>query len=231
MDYSIDKSDFLLNYLIEGCGNDELELYKNLDVSNEEYGKNFEKIRKRILKGKRIKTKKEKTVFLVKRISLILLLCFSLAFVTLMSVSATRKAIWNVVFDWYKTHFSVEFDSTSDSTENEPLTEIKEINKPTNLPNGIEEEIVIDFPLIFMCEYYREDDYVGNFQQKIIEEINIFTIDAENISIYNTNIGKHYVTVVESEAEISIFWMDNHYYYIISGTDMSFLEELVKNVK
>ena len=68
MDYSIDKSDFLLNYLVEGCGNDELELYKSLDVSNEEYGKNFEKIRKRILKGKRIKTKKEKTVFLVKRI-------------------------------------------------------------------------------------------------------------------------------------------------------------------
>lgn len=231
MDYSIDKSDFLLNYLIEGCGNDELELYKNLDVSNEEYGKNFEKIRKRILKGKRIKTKKEKTVFVVKRISLILLLCFSLAFVTLMSVSATRKAIWNVVFEWYKTHFSIEFDSTSDSTENEPLTEIKEINKPTNLPNGIEEEIVINSLTTFFCEYYYGDEYKGNFKQKILNESGTENIDAENATVYSKYIANNYVTIVENEAEINIFWMDNHYYYIINGTDMSFLEELVKKVK
>ena len=230
MDCSIDKSDFLLEYLVEGCGNDELEHYKNMDTSNEQYGNKFERIKKRILSGKKVKTKKEIAITAIKRVSMVFLLCFSMAFITLMSVSATRNAIWNVITEWYDDHFTIRMDDGYDSTQN-TVTQIEEANTPTELPKGIEEEIIISNSQWVIAEYYQGEMYVGSFQQSIITESSSVIVDSKSTTIYNETIADHFVTIVKNEGLYNIFWLDSKYFYIVQGYDLEFLIKIIEKIK
>lgn len=225
------RTDKLLELIVEGCGNDELELFNSIDTSEGiNFSKKFERKMQKLLRNGKPEPFVVQFKRVLSRVAIVCLVVLSLSFTAMMSVSAIRQAIWETIVEWYNSYFEVTVDDGDDTTENQTITEIKEIHKPTALPEGVEEEIVVNGKRLFFSEYYSSDQYVATFKQQILDETNSVHINSESVAISHTNINHYAITIIEySEERVLMFWSDNQYFYTLEGNDIAVLEELISS--
>lgn len=156
MIYSSDRSELKWKLLIDGFSDDDVVMFNNLDTSNVIFNDEYYKKRDRIVKKE---TRKPK-IRLLKRVStkiaVAILVLLSVAFMTLMSISAVRNAIWNVVIEWYDEYIDIKHNDGTDDN-NSKLDKIEFINKPTVLPDGVEEVQLIESSNTIMYDYYFDE--------------------------------------------------------------------------
>lgn len=227
------RTDMLLELVVEGCGNDELEFYNSIDTSKGiSFSKKFERKMNRLLKKEKVEPFIVQFKRISTRVAIVCLVVLSMTFVAMMSVSAIRKAIWNTIVEWYNSYFEITVDDGDDSTITETITEIKQIHKPVNLPEGIEEDIVVNQKRIFFAEYYNVDERIASYRQRILDETSSVHVNSEDVTIYNKVVNQYSITIIKySNGNLHIFWSDNLYFYTLEGTDLSVLEELISKIE
>ncbi len=227
---SEERTDLLLELIVEGCGNAYLELYDSIDASDVTLSKKFQRKMNKIINGDKIEPFKVQFKRIASRVAIVFLVILSLAFSAIMSVSALREAIWNTIVEMYNDYFEITVENEDDAQE--VITEIKEVHKPINLPSGIEEEILMNNKRIFMAEYYNVDDCVATFRQTVLDENSTVHLDSETAILSNAIIGNKNVTIIQyPDGYINAFWNDNHYFYTIEGSDIAILEQLILQIK
>lgn len=226
-----DRTDLLLSLLVEDCGNDEVEEFKRMDASDIKFSKRYYKKRNRIINGAMWKPIWKSIKPILTRVAIVCLVVLSLAFTAVMSVSAIRKAVWQVIVDWYEDHFEITHDDGNDKEQIEAVTKIEQINKPATLPNGMEEEIVWNTPIVYTSDYYIGDEYIATFKQTIINETGSSNIDNEGSTVYHISVNNQELLVVENNVgEKNIYWNDEYYSYVLHSKDLDILLDLIKRI-
>lgn len=234
MTYSSEqRTDKLLELIVEGCGNDELEFYNSIDTSEGiNFSKKFERKMDKLLHKVKIEIFGIQSKRVFSRVAIVFLVVLSLSFTAMMSVSAIRQAVWETIVEWYNSYFEVTVDDGDQTTENETITEIKEIHKPVLSLEGIEEEVVISNKRQVVIDYYEGDNLVATFKQRILDETSFVHINSENVKLSYQTINNFYITVVEYETgNILMFWSDNVYFYTMEGPSADILNELISTIK
>lgn len=237
-----DKLDALISLTAKECGNDDIEMFNNLDTSKVSLDRGFYVKQKQTIN----KHKHINTVRLIKkcfvRVAVALMALMSLGFLTIMATPSLRNALFEAVIEWYEDYISIQYKPVGEDTyksnitdestnmslidtignESEipvvpsPPTKIEKVMKPTYIPEGFEEDMVVSNISVVVIDYYYGDDLVFYFQQILFQD-NEKLFDNQSVIIRNTEINGNVASIVEygSRGEKAIIWTDGIYYYQI----------------
>ena len=179
----IDKYDYLIAMATLDAKNNDVEMFENLDTSDVVLSDQVVRKINRLIKTSHRNPDKHitKVQMVFSRVAVIALVVISMMFTAMMSVSAIRNAVWNVIVEWYDKYISVDYE-TDDPVS--PPTAIEEVRNPTLLPLGFEEEIVGNAKSMYVVEYYIGDDLCLVFSQSLIDPHNT-DIDREASAMEN----------------------------------------------
>ena len=224
----MDKYDYLIALATLDARDDDIQMFKELDdsdvVLSDRIQKKIEKLIRRESTYRDFGFKQFKQI--LSKAAIIMLVVISVMFAAMMSISAIRTAIWEIVTEWYEEYIVVGYVPEEGFEVVEPPTTIEEIRKPTLLPLGAEEEIVIDLRNMFVCEYYLGDDCYIIFKQFLISS-EIGKLDGENIQMAEFFIGDcEAYLFVEENGRCMIDWTDGEYAYRVASDFLS-ADELI----
>jgi hypothetical protein len=162
----------------------------------------------------------------LSKAAIIMLVVISVMFTAMISISAIRTAIWEIVTEWYEEYVAVGYEPEEGLEVIEPPTKIEEIRKPTLLPLGAEEEVVIDLRNMFVCEYYLGDDCYIIFKQFLISS-EIGKLDGEDVQMAEIFIGDSEAYLfADEDGCCMIDWNDGEYAYRVAS-DFLGADELI----
>ena len=224
----MDKYDYLIALSTLDAKDDDVKMFMELDDSDVVLSDHItNKIEKLIRRESAYKT----TGFvqfkrILSKVAIITLVIISIMFTAMMSVSAIRTAAWEIITEWYEEYIAVGYVPEEGLEVPEPPKMIEEIRKPTLLPLGAEEEILLNAKNMFVSEYYLGDDCYLSFKQSLLDE-SVGKFDGDDAVITKIMVGNYdgILFTYEKEDYIYILWNDTRYSYQISSTVLS-IDEL-----
>ena len=245
-----DKLDMIIALAAKDCGNDDVELLDNLDVSEVALDKHFHRRKTRIVE----KHKRYPTMLALKkgilRVAIVLMVIMSLGFTTIMAISPMRTAVFEVVIKWYEDYITIRYEQTDkdvndasggegneikDNDENSPMndaviippTVIEEVRKPIGLPQNVVEDIVIQNKSFVCVDYYEDGELAYTFNQMLLKDRDMY-LDNEGAIVETVDINGNSGTVIQHTefSGISVVWSDGEYIYQMITQSKS-LDELI----
>ena len=224
----MDKYDYLIALSTLDAKDDDVKMFMELDDSDVVLSDHItNKIEKLIRRESAYKT----TGFvqfkrILSKVAIITLVVISIMFTAMMSVSAIRSAIWDIITEWYEEYIAVGYVPEEGFEAPEPPKMIEEIRKPTILPLGAEEEIVINSKTMYACDFYIGDDCVVSFKQLLLSS-EAYRLDGDDATMTEVTLaqGKAYL-ITHNENYIMLIWNDAEYSYFISSEFLE-LDELI----
>lgn len=210
-----DKLDCMLFAAASEFCKKDVETFDNLDVSDVPESKRYIKKRERMIAKHRHKPFFASCRRLTRAVAVVLAVIFSLGFITVMSVSAFRNAVIGVIVDWFEDYVQVEFEDNDASDENAGLV-IEDLKKITALPEGMVEEISMEYGKVWMTTYLLNDERICSLRQEVYRK-NMVYIDNNNTEMQEVYINdmKGYLFVAENKTR-SLYWNDGEYTYVIN---------------
>ena len=252
-----DKLDMMMALAAKDCGNDDVELLDTLDISEVSLDKHFRRKKARIVE----KHKRYPTMLALKkgmlRVAIVLMVIMSLGFTTIMAISPMRKAIFEVIIEWYEDYLTIRYEQaakdvndasgeegndTKDNDENSPLSDpviipptvIEEVRKPTVLPQNVVEDIVIQNKSFVCIDYYEDGELAYTFNQMLLKDRDMY-LDNEGAIVETVDINGNSGTVIQHTefSGISVVWSDGEYNYqmITQSTSLDELIHLCRSVQ
>ena len=220
------RTDLLLGLLVSDCGDADLELYNSIDETKVSFSKKHQRKARKIIENGKIEP--FSTVFkrAIQRIAVIFLIVVSLSVTTIVSVSAIRESILEYIVVWYQDRISIN----PTPSPLDPPTIIEEVRKPTKIPTGAQEDILLNNEAGYVAEYYIEDEHIATFEQYPKKAHIVFDIENAKVSkeIYNDT----YMSIIEHDnSDVVIYWTDLEYFYILTGYYVNLLKEMAISVK
>ena len=119
-------------------------------------------------------------------------------------------------------------ETTEQITGITPPTEILEVRKPTYMPDGVVEDVVMNMKSMVIVDYYLGEELIYSFNQYILKTDDKY-YDNQNANIFNVKIkGKEAIFVTyEEKIEKYLIWNDGEYSYVVASTYVSF-EKMVR---
>ena len=223
----MDKFDYLIALATLDARDDDIEMYEELDNSDVELSEritnNIEKLIRKESRTERL-NRIRKTL---SKVAVIALVVISVIFTAMMSVSAIRTAIWEIITEWYEEYIAIGYEPKDEYGVVEPPKMIEEIRKPTLVPLGMEEEIGMSGRGMFACNYYLGDDCYISFKQLLLNN-DVGALDGDDATISEVVVGKHKAWLFSYDAEdyIILIWNDTEYAYHLSTTMLN-ADELI----
>lgn len=244
-----DKFDHLIALAATKCIEQEAQALNALDTSTVVFDPSYYRKRNRYINKCKRRSTMKFTKTLAIRIAAALMIMLALGCVLIGCVPEWRQAIYDAIVEWYDNCFTVRYEAhdgkdaetgydSKPVSDAEPVivapTIIESIRKPSDQPEGVWEDIVVNNPTQIMIDYYIGDKYLLSFTQTVLEPNDKF-VDNEDMDITNITINGHNATVVEhtDKKDINILWNDSWYSYHISSTecDIDILIQYAESVK
>ena len=228
-----DKLDLLIK--LSFCNRElpEVEEFKNIDDSNVVLSNRYYAKKKRIIN----KYKRRPAMLTFKKIMSVasaacLIIVLSLG-ICVVSVSSLRNAVWNAIVEWYEDYITVRYvtpysDYLQSDVEATYPASIETVKKPTYLPEGVEEKLVVKGDARISYEYCVSDKFAFLYTQSVcIEDEKYF--DNENVQMKEIEVGDNiFLLINNSEKSLkTLLWTDNVYTYLISFESDN-LDEMIK---
>lgn len=245
-----DKLDQLIALSVLGCAKDDVEMFKALDDSDVVLDERFRRRYQNTVRRAMWKSRRAIVTRVVSRAAVVVLAIFSAAFISIMSISALREAVWRIITEWYEDYVVLTFDKgnseTTDVSEatvsgvtadtvapsDTPPTLIEAVRKPTALPEGAQEEIVRQSKLVVMIDYYLGDDWIGTYRQLILNKDNEVHVDNSEVVIQALKINGFDAVILLSELDKTLYWSDGEYIYLLVSTlDVSAMVMMAESVR
>ena len=238
----LDKLDMMIVLGAKDCGEDDVNLLDNLDTTGVALDKSFHRRRVRIVE----KHKHYPTILMLKKgilfVMVLLMTVMSLGFTTIMAISPMRRAVFNVVIEWYENYITIRYeqegstaDSVTDGDENEVTNNpvltspavIEEVRKPTYNAENVIEDIVMENKSFVCIDYYKGDVLAYTYNQMSLSSKDMY-LDNEGVFIQTIDINGNEGTVIQHTgfSGITIVWSDGEYIYQMI-TQTTPLEELI----
>ena len=246
-----DKLDLLIAFSATDCGNDDVEMFKNLDTSGVTFSEDFYVKQRRLIN----KYKRKPALILLRkcfvRVAVVLMAMMSIAFLTAMATPNVRNAIFDAVVEWYDDHISVRFEPNSGTSSDEsdtlsssevtdytdclddshtaltPPDTIEKVMKPSYAPKDVEEDIVTNNRFTVVIDYYLGDDLILSFTQALYDDRDKLYDNKVGVS-HSIEVNGYRAVVLELESNgLEIIWTDGVYYYDVYSTTID-LDELIK---
>ena len=243
-----DKLDLLIAFSATDCGNDDVEMFKNLDTSGVTFSEDFYVKQRRLIN----KYKRKPALILLRkcfvRVAVVLMAMMSIAFLTAMAIPNVRNAIFDAVVEWYDDHISVRFEPNSGTSSNEsdtlsgsevtdytdrlddshtaltPPDTVEKVMKPTYVPEDAEEDIVVNNKSVVIIDYYFEDDLILSFTQTLYGYKDKLYDNKVSVS-HDIDVNGYNALALEFESnDKAIIWTDGVYYYYIHSAILDFDE-------
>lgn len=120
------KFDYLVSIALLDCGDKDLEMFEAIDDSNIVLSNRLTRRVRYIIYKKSHESMFKATKRISVRVAVAMMIIMSLLLVTLMSISATREAIWNAIIEWYDDYITVRFEDPSGVVGADDTTEVPE---------------------------------------------------------------------------------------------------------
>lgn len=256
MQNNTDKLDHLIALAASKCLDEEAKALMDIDTSNVQFDAEYYRKRKQAINkyNRRSRLKCTKTVAIRLLAAIMIMVMLSCALIG--CVPEWRRAIYNAIVEWYEDCFAVRYEATTgeeaetrypETTAVEPEeaaaepeqskpvpTYIEEVRKPTNLPNGLWEDIVTKTRTTINIDYYFGEEYLFSFTQRVLK-LNDKHFDSDGAEVTHIKINENDATVVEyaNKEEIYVLWSDGEYSYHIFSTecDIEALIQYAESVK
>lgn len=156
-----------------------------------------------------------------KRVAAVILVICTVSFAAIISVDAVRKAVWNIVVEFFDDYMSIFFES--ELTHPKTLEEIKDIDpqKPE-----WEKRVMMKSSLLYYVEYYDGDTLMLSYIQCTINENGIH-LNNKNSYCENIQVGNHpAVLIYRADQQLySLSWSDGIYAYELDSTSTDITRE------
>lgn len=238
---NVDRFDHLIALAAMECTRDEASKFRELDTSSVSFDDDYYKKRRKMINKCRRRPAFNLSRAAAIKIAAALAIMITLTAIMIGCVPGLRHAIQKAIVEWYNEYFTVRYEdpsgdgmetgyeehTTGEAIQNAP-TYIKNIRKPTNLPEGIIEDIVTETSTQIIIDYYVADEYLCSFAQSVLKSNNKY-IDTEAANIQHIQINGNDAAVIEyqSQNEMYVFWSDGEYSYHLVSTECS-VEMLIK---
>lgn len=233
-----DKFDHLIALAAMKCAEEDAKELNELDTSSVKFDPSYYRKRAKMINGRKRRPALKRARTVTLRVAAAIMIISMLGCVMIGCVPEWREAIFGAIVEWYDSFFAVRFETPggsepetepTDTNDGQPTapTSIEEIRKPTDLPEGVWEDILAQNPSTFVVDYYFNDEYLFSFSQRLLEP-NYNRVDNEDVDVTYIKINGNDATVVEyvSKYEIIILWSDSEYSYYIASTECD-LEALI----
>ncbi len=244
-----DKLDCLIKLAYFDCGKRDAEMFESIDTSDVVLSNRLNRRIKRLANKSEHEKQIKRTKIILSRAIAAVLIVMSIMLVLLLSISATRNAIWEAIIEWYEEYFTVDFQRSAEnngetgpavaeaqyglsageylSESVTPPKEIEEVRKPTYLPEGAVEEMLFQSKTAVAFKYYIGDDWFCTFNQMPVEKgkkyFDNVTGAVQEIDL-NGTVGV--VVTYSDNSIVTVIWYDNEYLYNIFSDSLR-LEEII----
>lgn len=243
MQNNSDKFDHLISLSAIKCTEEDAKKLKDIDTSDVVFDASYHRKRNKLINKYRLESSVKSTKSVMIRVIAAILIMVMLSCALIGCMPRLREAIFNAIVRWYESYVTVNYDSQdglemetgykeeiTDKIDNDVVAPIHIVNvrKPTNLPEGVWEDLVTQTRTRLNIDYYCNEDYLFSFSQMLLEP-NDKRVDNEDVDVTHIKINGNDATIVESiyEREIYIFWNDGEYSYHMFSTVCDF-ETLIK---
>ena len=228
---SADKFDHLISLAATKCTEEEAKKLNELDTSGVEFDKAYYRKRSRIIRKYRGGYKASGFAVMAVKLTAAAVIIVALLAVLIGCVPGLRQAIYDAVIEWYEEYLSIRFDGSgipeieTDEDDGIPPTYIEEYHKPTNLPEGVWEDVVLDKNTQIYIDYYNGEEYLFSFTQCVLGSSDTY-LDNEGAIITSIKINDNDATVIEyqTKPEKFIIWKDGEYAYQIFSNTIGIVE-------
>ena len=241
-----DKFDHLIALAAMKCADEEADELNSLDTSSVSFDPSYYRKRNKVIRQYKYKPNGRRSTAV--RLAVAIAAAIILMSLLIGCVPRLREAIYNAIVEWYNECFSVRYEdpdgkeketgyeeeSTTEAESVVAPTYIKNVRKPTDLPEGVWEDVIVENNTQIMLDYYLGDEYLFSFTQSLLKPIDRY-VDNDEVNVKCIDINGNNATVIEyiGKKEISIIWSDSEYSYHIFSTecDLDTLVEYAKSVK
>ncbi len=238
-----DKFDHLIALAAMKCTEEEAEALKEMDTSNVCFDNSYYRKRSKMIRKYRHIQGVKRSKFIATRLLAAILITAALVALLIGCVPGLGRAIYDAIVGWYEQYFTVRYESpfgqekeTESENEGEIIAPkvIEEVRKPTALPEGVWEDIVVDNDARVIIDYYIGEEHLFSFTQFVLKPHDKY-VDNEEMDVTYAYINGNYATIAEyvNKKEINILWSDGEYSYHIFSTrcDVEALLEYAASVK
>lgn len=256
-----DKLDYLIGLASVGCGDDDVEMFNNLDTSKVVLDEEFYRVRdRRIRKHKRapfVKTIRR----VLARVAVFILAVVSATTVTVAAIPSLRKAVFNAIVEWYENYLTINYElpesetdepesdtdiggetklegnfETENSAETEIVrpTKIEQVKKPTYYQDGVIEDVAVESKTQVLIDYYAGNELLYSYKQLVFSEADMY-INNESAVVQNVEVNgfvAYFVQLIDS-AHKQLIWTDGVYIYQLytESCDVEFLVTIGESIK
>ena len=231
-----DKFDHLISLAALKCTEEEAKKLNESDTSDVEFGKSYYRKRSRIIRKYRGGYKASSFAVMAVKLAAAAVIIVALLAVLIGCVPGLRQAIYDAVIEWYEEYLSIRFEGPGipeieTEEDGTPPTCIEEVRKPTDLPEGVWEDVLINTNYRKTIDYYMGEVYLFSFSQLLLDT-NGISFDNEGATVTYADINGNNATIIDNKTEnvISIVWNDKEYVYLLT-TEILELEELMHYAK
>ncbi len=240
-----DRLECMIDFVVNDCGNDDVLLLDTIDTSHVMLDRRFSRSCDRMLRREENRENVARARKISFRIALCVLLLLSAMFLTIMSVSATRQALWKVANEWTNSRMEIRFEPSVFLTDltgkvvsgnalgTQPPRYVKQIRRPAELPDGWSEKVLSSGKAGFVADYYLNGYDICTYTQSTLDQFSmIFDSTDDTYSETTVNGYRAYVYTNREEKVICLVWNDGEYaYYIISYADLQQTVRLAESVE
>lgn len=225
-----DKLDCMLFAAAVDFCKEEVERFENLDVSDVPETQRYIRKRNRMIAKQRRKPAFVSLRRFARSVAVVLVVIFALGFITIMSVSAFRNAVIDVIVDWFDDYVQVEFEE-DDPDENAKVV-IEDLKRITALPEGTVEEVSMDYNKVWMTKYCLDGERICTLRQEVYKG-NMAFVDNVDTKMEAVNIGEINGFHFYDKNNVNrLYWNDGKYVYLLTlydnSYDIMYLAESIK---
>ena len=241
-----DKFDHLIALAAMKCADEEADELNSLDTSSVSFDPSYYRKRSKVIRQYKHKPRDRRSTAV--RLAVAIAAAVIVRSLLIGCVPRLREAIYNAIVEWYNECFSVRYEdpdgkeketgyeeeSTTEAESVAAPTYIKNVRKPTDLPEDVWEDVIVENNTQIMLDYYCGDEYLFSFTQSVLKPSDKY-VDTEEADITHINMNGYDATIAEyiDKKEIYILWNDGEYSYHIFSTqcDIDTLIEYAESVK
>ena len=243
MQNNSDKFDHLIALAASKCLDEDTKAFMDADTSDVQFDEDYYRKRKQAINRSKRRSTLRCTKTVAIRLIAAIMVMVMLSCALIGCVPKWRRAIFNAILEWYDNYFAVTYEDPdaapaetrhpettaaepAESSPDEPAeikavpTYIEEVRKPTDLPDGVWEDVVLQNLITIEIDYYFGEDYLFSFSQRVLKPNDNY-VDNEDTDVIYTNINGNEATIVEyvNKEETYILWSDGEYSYYILSTE------------
>lgn len=181
-----ERYDRMFDVLLNAAAEEEFQQELDAMPSEEELKKEYtpspelgQKIR-RMAKEEYCKTLRRKAAHIAKKVAVIIAIVIPIALGSLLSVKASRNAIFNAVLEWKADHVDIYFQNTDSSSLEQDLSSNEILLKPQYIPYGFSKSKEAKIDTLYETIYKNKENVSITFDQVPLSKAGKTMVDSKH---------------------------------------------------